>query len=203
MKYFLLLILSLVIITSCTPKDEHLPILGNRDVLENGDTLFHTIPDFSFVDQDSNVITNETFENKIYIVDFFFIHCPSICPTVSKQMLRIYERFEDNPQVVLLAHSIDTKNDTIPALKEYANKLGVKTEKWHFVTGDHDQIYEMADDYFVTAMVDPTVPGGFDHSGRIILIDKNRHVRSFCDGTNAESVNKFLEDIEMLLNEEK
>ena len=201
MKYLSLLILSLILITSC--KNEHLPILGKRDILENGDTLFHTIPDFSFVDQDSNIITNQTFENKLYIADFFFIHCPSICPTVSKQMLRIYERFEDNPQVVLLAHSIDTKNDTIPALKEYATKLGVKTEKWHFVTGNHDLIYEMADDYFVTAMVDPTVPGGFDHSGRIILIDKNRHVRSFADGTNAESVNKFMEDIEMLLDEQK
>ncbi len=203
MKYLSLLILSLILITSCATQEEHLPILGNRDILENGDTSYHTIPDFSFVDQDSNIISNKTFENKIYIADFFFIHCPSICPTVSKQMLRIYERFEDNPQVVLLAHSIDTKNDTIPALKEYASKLGVKTEKWHFVTGDHDHVYEMADDYFVTAMVDSTVPGGFDHSGRIILVDKDRHVRSFCDGTNAESVNKFMEDIEMLLNEQK
>jgi len=116
---------------------------------------------------------------------------------------RIYERFEDNPQVVLLAHSIDTKNDTIPALKDYASKLDVKSEKWHFVTGDHDHIYEIADDYFITARVDASVPGGFDHSGRIILIDENRHVRSFCDGTNAESVNKFMTDIETLLNEKK
>jgi len=97
---------------SCATENEELPILGNRDILENGDTIFHTIPDFSFVDQDSNIINNQTFENKIYVVDFFFIHCPSICPTVSKQMLRIYERFEDNPQVVLLAHSIDTKKMT-------------------------------------------------------------------------------------------
>ncbi len=204
MKILPVIIFNLLLILSCTNNEnEKLPILGNRDVLENGDTIYHTIPDFSFIDQDSNVITNETFKDKIYVVDFFFIHCPSICPTVSKQMLRIYERFEDNPKVVLLAHSIDTKNDTIPALKEYATKLGVKTEKWHFITGDHDHIYEMADDYFVTAMVDPTVPGGFDHSGRIILIDENRHVRSFGDGTNAESVNKFMNDIELLLNEKK
>jgi protein SCO1 len=203
MKYFSLLIFILVSIISCTNEKEELPILGNRDVLENGDTLYHTIPDFSFVDQDSNIITNQTFEDKIYVVDFFFIHCPSICPTVAKQMLRIYERFEDNPELVLLAHSIDTKNDTIPALKEYADKLRVKTDKWHFVTGDHDQIYELADDYFITARVDPTVQGGFDHSGRIILVDKNRHVRSFCDGTNAESVSKFMKDIETLLNEQK
>jgi len=203
MKYLALIISSLLLILSCATENEKLPILGNRDILENGDTIFHTIPDFSFVDQDSNIINNQTFENKIYIVDFFFIHCPSICPTVSKQMLRIYERFEGNPQVVLLAHSIDTKNDTIPALKDYATKLNVKSEKWHFVTGDHDQIYELADDYFITARVDSTIAGGFDHSGRIILIDENRHVRSFCDGTNAESVNKFMVDIETLLNEKK
>ena len=203
MKYLSLFILALLFCISCKTQTEKLPILGNRDVLENGDTVFHTIADFSFIDQDSNIITNQTFEDKIYVVDFFFIHCPSICPAVSKQMLRIYERFEDDPSVVLLAHSIDTKNDTIPALKSYANKLGVKSEKWHFVTGDHDHIYEMADDYFITARVDDSVPGGFDHSGRIILIDQNRRVRSFCDGTNAESVNKFMVDIETLLNEQK
>jgi len=88
-------------------------------------------------------------------------------------------------------------------LKDYASKLNVKSEKWHFVTGDHDHIYEIADDYFITARVDVSVAGGFDHSGRIILIDENRHVRSFCDGTNAESVNKFMADIETLLNEKK
>ena len=203
MKFISLLFSLLILIASCTPESEKLPILGNRDVLENGDTIFHTIPEFSFVDQDSNIVTNQTFENKIYIVDFFFIHCPSICPTVTKQMLRIYERFENNPRVVLLAHSIDTKNDTIPALKVYAEKLGVNSEKWHFVTGDHDQIYELADDYFITARVDDSVPGGFDHSGRLILIDEKGHVRSFCDGTNAESVNKFMTDIETLLNEQK
>lgn len=202
MRYIALFTFLSILMYSCT-ENEELPILGNRDVLDNGDTIFHKIPDFSFVDQDSNIITNQTFENKIYVVDFFFIHCPSICPTVTKQMLRIYERFENNLEVVLLAHSIDTKNDTIPALKTYANKLGVKTEKWHFVTGEHDQIYELADDYFITARVDDSVPGGFDHSGRIILVDENRHVRSFCDGTNAESVNKFMEDIETLLNEQK
>lgn len=194
---------SILLFQACTSPTEKLPILGNRDVLDNGDTVYHKIPSFKFIDQDSNVITNETFDGKIYAADFFFTRCPSICPTVTKQMLRIYERFENNPDVVLLAHSIDTRNDTIPVLKTYAEKLGVKTEKWHFVTGDHDHIYEIADDYFITARVDPTVPGGFDHSGRIILVDKNRHVRSFCDGTNEESVDKFMLDIETLLNEKQ
>lgn len=203
MKFIPFFSLILLTIISCSSNNEKLPILGNRDILENGDTVYHSVPDFSFIDQDSNVITNQTFEGKIYVVDFFFIHCPSICPTVTKHMLRIYERFENNPRVVLLAHSIDTKNDSIPALKAYAEKLNVKTEKWHFVTGDHDKIYELADDYFITARVDPTVPGGFDHSGRIILVDENRRVRSFCDGTNTESVNKFMADIETLLNEKR
>lgn len=204
MKHFSLLLFIAISIISCKPEVvEELPILGNRDVLENGDTVYHKIPDFKFIDQDSNIITNQTFDDKIYVADFFFTHCPSICPMVTKQMLRIYEKFENNPNVVLLAHSIDTKNDTVPALKNYADKLSVKTDKWHFVTGDHDHIYEMADDYFVTARVDSTVAGGFDHSGRVILVDKNRHVRSFCDGTNAESVDKFMVDIETLLDEQK
>ena len=209
MKYFwlfalvLLGIIAIVLFSYQSKKVEKLPILGNKDVLENGDTVYHFIPDFSFLDQDSNIITNQTFAGKVYVVDFFFIHCPSICPTVTKNMLRIYEHFENNPKVLLLAHSIDTKNDSIPALKAYAEKLNVKTEKWHFVTGDHDHIYELADDYFITAIVDDNVPGGFDHSGRLILVDENRHVRSFCDGTNVESVNKFMADIETLLNENR
>ncbi len=205
-SFFVLFLLSLSF--SCTnsinteSNDGKLRILGHRQgVDENGDTIYHKIPDFSFIDQDSNVITNATLDDKIYLVDFFFTRCPSICPKVKAQMMRIYEKFENEDRLVLLSHSIDVRNDTVPALKAYAEKLGIKTERWHLVTGNEDKLYDMADQYFVTAMKDPTAPGGFDHSGRLILVDQNRLVRSFGDGTEVESVDKLMVDIQKLLDE--
>lgn len=177
-----------------------LPILGRPEFV-NGDSIPHTIPNFSFIDQDSQVVNNQTFAGKIYIVDFFFTSCPTICPKTTAQMLRIYKKFEANDQVVLLAHSIDTKFDSVPVLKKYANKLHVATKKWHFVTGSKEEIYGIANDYFSIAKEDPNVPGGYDHSGRLILIDQNRHVRSYCDGTDRKDVDRFMGDIKRLLDE--
>jgi protein SCO1/2 len=182
-------------------EDDTLPILGHRDFVD-GDTVYHSIPEFSFINQDSTVVNNETFEGKAYIVDFFFISCPTICPKVKKQMLRLSEEFKDEPNLALLSHTIDTKRDTIARLKNYARNLGVGAPQWHFVTGDESGIYDIADDYFSIAVKDPTAPGGFDHSGRLILVDKDKHVRAFCDGTDPESVDKFMEDIRKLLKED-
>ena len=198
----LILIVFTITLLSCEDKPKSLPFIGHYDVVD-GDTIYPQIPDFSFIDQDSNIITNKTFENGIYVADFFFTHCPTICPKVSANMLRLQEAFSQYPNFRLLAHTVDVKNDTIPRLKEYAEKIQANTKVFHFVTGREDDIYEIADDYYSIARKDPTVPGGFDHSGRIILIDQNRHVRSFCDGTDNEDVNRFIEDIRFLLDQSK
>ena len=118
-------------------------------------------------------------------------------------MLRLYDRFEQEDNLVLLSHSIDTKYDTVERLKHYATNLEVKTEKWHFVTGDKDEIYDIADDYFSVAIENPDAPGGFDHSGRLILVDEGGRVRSFCNGTEPEDVDRFMDDIDVLLSESK
>jgi protein SCO1/2 len=180
-----------------------LPILGNRDISPAGDTLYPTVRDFRFMDQDSQWVTNATFQGKIYVVDFFFIHCPTICPKVKANGLRVYQRFLHDDRVMLLSHSIDTKNDTVAALRHHAQKLGINSQKWRFVTGNRDEIYRIADDYFSVAKVDPSAPGGFDHSGRLILVDQNRHVRAFCDGTDAADTDRFMADVERLLESEK
>lgn len=184
-------------------KDRQLPIIGERmGLASNGDTTYSTVPTFSFTNQDGKNVTNKDFDGKIYVVDFFFTHCPTICPKVTANMLRIYERFKDSNTVSLLSHSIDTKHDTVGRLHEYAEKMGVKAPKWHFITGNQDSIYGIADKYYlVIPSVDPSVEGGFNHDGRLVLVDKQKRVRSFCDGTNAESVNRFMEDIEILLKE--
>ena len=205
MKTLIFLMLGLGMVSGCymkSAKNRPLPIIGNREVV-NGDTVYHTVPDFAFINQDSQLVTNETFAGKAYVVDFFFTHCPTICPKVAKQMLRIHDKFKDEDRLLLLAHSIDPKRDTVGQLRMYAASLGVESSKWHFVTGNKDELYAIADDYFSIAIENPDVPGGFDHSGRIILIDPQRRVRSFCDGTDPESVDLFLEDIENLLREIK
>lgn len=198
--YFLFTLLAAVLLAGCQQPEFKLPYLGEIDIVD-GDTIRHQIRDFQFVNQDSQLVTNATFENKVYVVDFFFISCPTICPKVSKQMLNIHDAFADDDRVLLLAHTVDPKRDTVDALKRYADNLGVNSGKWHFVTGPQDSIYSIADDYFSIAFESEDAPGGFDHSGRIILVDQNRHVRSFCDGTDPGSVERFIGDIRKLLEE--
>lgn len=183
-------------------KQRALPILGERDVV-NGDTIYRTIPNFSFVDQDSQVVNNATFAGKIYVADFFFINCPTICPKVKANGLRIYERYKNEPRLILLSHTVAPKYDTVAALKKHARKLGIETYKWHLVTGPQNAIYDIADDYFSVAVENPDAPGGYDHSGRLILVDTKRRVRSFCDGTDAKAVDRFMEDIDWLLEHDR
>lgn len=190
-------------ITSCeAKKDTPLPIYGERDV--NGiDTVYHTIADFSFVDQDSAVVTNNTFKNKIYVADFFFTSCRTICPLMKTQMLRVYDSIEHDPEVLLLSHTIDPEYDTVGLLHDFAERLGVESSKWHFVTGEKETIYKIAQtSYFATAMEDKSEPDGFIHSGAFLLIDKKQRIRGKYDGTKEEEVNRLLEDIRKLKQED-
>lgn len=198
--FSMLLFTLFVCLSACKQDTASLPILGHS-YEEDGKTIHHTIPDFSFVNQDSMTITNRNFVGKAYVADHFFISCPTICPKLTKSMLRIHDSFKSEDQLLLLSHSIDTKYDTIPRLKKYADNLGVTSDKWHFVTGDKEEIHDIAEDYFNIAMEDADAPGGFNHSGRLVLVDKNRNLRAFCDGTDEDSVTAFLKDIKKLLKE--
>lgn len=180
-----------------------LPILGNKETLKDGTVKYHSIPSFSFIDQDSMPFTEKSVENHIYVVDFFFISCPSICPMVSRQMLRVYDRFIKENQLKFVSFSIDPKRDTVERLANYARNLGVNTQKWKFVTGEKAAIFDIAKAYFSIAIENAEAPGGFDHSGRLILVDTKKHIRSFCDGTDPSSVDVFMEDIQRLLEEMK
>lgn len=192
-----------LLLAACSPKQKEktLPIFGERTV--NGtDTLYHTIAPFQFVDQDSVVITNETFKGKIYIADFFFTSCRTICPIMKTQMLRVYDSLQNDPDVLILSHTIDPEYDTVALLHNFANRLGVKSEKWHFITGVKDSIYKIAQtSYFATAMEDKTEPDGFIHSGAFLLLDKQGRIRGKYDGTKEEDVNRLIVDIEILKKE--
>jgi protein SCO1/2 len=195
---------------SSAEQGKSLPILGRKQIIEkelNGvitaDTLYHTIGDFRFVDQDSAEVTPVSFEGKVYVADFFFTSCPTICPIMKTQMLRVYEEFKDNPEVMIISHTIDPEYDTVPLLKDFAERIGVMdNKKWKFVTGDKDHIYEVGQTrYMVSATEDPSEPGGYVHSGAFILVDKQQRIRGIYDGTKPDQVDRLIRDIPKLLKE--
>ena len=200
--------LLLLILSACgeVKSTYELPILGRSEVNEkvvNGetvyDTTYHTIADFQFVNQDSNLVSNETFSGKVYVADFFFTSCPTICPVMKQQMLRVYEAYKNHPEVAILSHSIDPEYDTVALLHDFAERLGVTSDTWHFVTGDKDEIYEIGEkSYMVVANEDDSAPGGFIHSGAFLLIDQKRRIRGVYDGTVPEQVDILIQDIARL-----
>ena len=195
------LVMLVVWMMGCTKK-QPLPIFGERRV-QGGDTVYHTIAPFQFVDQDSSVITNASFKGKIYVADFFFTSCRTICPIMKTQMVRVYEATSEMPDVLILSHTIDPEYDTVALLREFAKRLGVKSERWHFVTGVKDSIYKIAQtSYFATAMEDKSEPDGFIHSGAFLLIDRKGRIRGKYDGTKEEEVNRLIVDIKRLRSEE-
>jgi len=201
---FLSLVLFILWSSGCIrQKESKLPIYGEKS-LSGQDTLYHTIKPFRFINQDSLEVTEETFSNKIYITDFFFTTCRTICPIMKSQMLRVYDSIKFLPDVLLLSHTIDPDYDTVNLLHNFANSLGVSSDKWHFVTGDKSAIYGMAlNSYFVTTMEDPTEPDGFIHSGAFMLIDKQKRIRGKYDGTKEDDVDRLIRDIHILRKEQE
>lgn len=199
MKNALYILLGLVVI-NCSPKQEKLPLLGNPTITGK-DTLYPKIMDFSFIDQDSAVVTNKTFDGKIYVADFIFLSCPTICPKMNAELDKVYHVYKDNPQVNFLSHTIDPENDTIPRLKEFSQAMGIG-KNWHFVTGNKDSIFSIATkSYFTTAYPDAKEPGGLVHGGGLMLVDKDRHIRGVYDGTDSIETQRLIKDIKILLKE--
>jgi protein SCO1/2 len=209
-KYIIGLILISSLFISCEkPGPEKLPFLGRKSIVERTegvkifyDTIPHAIADFRFVNQDSNWVSNETFQEKIYVADFFFTSCPTICPIMKTQMLRVYDKYSENKNFGILSHTIDPRHDSVSVLKSFTERLEINTNIWQFVTGDEDAIYELGESsYMVVAGADEAAAGGYIHSGAFLLIDKERHVRGVYDGTVSEQVDVLMNDIKTLLKE--
>ncbi|MCG8309466.1 MAG: SCO family protein [Cytophagales bacterium] len=209
MNRIFILAVSANLVFSCTPEAKKLPILGRKEIKNvefdqkiKADTIYHTIKDFRFTNQDGDEVTQDTFKDKVYIADFFFTSCPTICPIMKTQMLRVYEKYKDHSDVMILSHTIDPKHDSVEVLYEFANRLGVSSDTWHFVTGDLEKIYDIGQNsYMVTAREDPEEPGGFLHSGAFLIIDKERRIRGIYDGTKSDEVDVLLTDVDILLKE--
>lgn len=159
------------------------------------------LPEFSFMNQDSQMISQTDVSGKVHVMDFFFTSCPTICPKMKANMLTVYEEYEQEDQLILVSHSIDTRHDSVPVLKEYSERLEVSAPRWNFVTGEKEDIMGIARDYMVTAMEDTLAPGGYAHSGAMILFDKERNIRGFYDGTSEGETATMIKDIKRLLEE--
>ena len=163
---------------------------------------YHKIADFSLTNQNGETITQDTYKDKIYVADFFFTTCQTICPIMTDHMYQIQKEILSDDDVMLLSHSVTPKIDSVAQLKKYAKKKGVIDRKWNLVTGDKKQIYELARKSYLAVKTQ----GNGDqydmiHTENFMLIDKKRQIRGFYDGTNPEDIDKLLEDIETLKDE--
>ncbi len=160
---------------------------------------YHSIADFKLVNQNGDTITQNTYADKIYVADFFFTTCPSICPVMTANLAEVQDEFKDDNEVLLLSHSVTPEIDSVAQLKKYAVEKGVIDQKWNLVTGDKKQIYELARKSYM-AVMDDGDGGAYDmiHTENFMLIDKERRIRGYYDGTNKEEVEKLIRDIEIL-----
>jgi protein SCO1/2 len=165
---------------------------------------YHTIADFTFTNQNGKTITQKDYEGKIYVADFFFTTCGSICPVMSKNMIDVQNAFLNNPKVMILSHTVTPEIDSVPVLKKYALEKGVIDTKWNLVTGDKKDIYRMArKSYLAVKLGKPDELYDMVHTENFVLVDADKHVRGFYDGTKKEDIQKLIEDIKWLLTEDK
>jgi len=204
-----LLILSIIIISifySILKPKKVLPVYQPSQVsTELVDTTiqhqkkYHKIADFSLTNQNGKTITQEDYKDKIYVADFFFTTCQTICPIMTKNMHEVQKQFITDNDIMILSHTVTPDIDTVAQLKRYAKEKNVNASKWNLVTGDKKQIYELARKSYL-AVKDDGDGGPFDmiHTENFMLIDKERQIRGFYDGTDMEEINRLIDDIKTL-----
>ncbi|MCJ8209538.1 SCO family protein [Mucilaginibacter sp. RS28] len=201
MKNLIYTCFAVLILAACSSNESAknaLPIYGNREPVTktvNGktvtDTIYQTIPKFSFIDQYGDSITNKSLDGNIYVADFFFTSCPNICPVMHRNMLKVYNTFNKVGDFKIVSYTIDPKHDSVNVLKQYAEKLGVKDKNWLFLQGKKDETYKLAKGYMVQARENV-------HDGFFILVDKQKRIRGSYLGTDPAQVDKMIEDIKTL-----
>ncbi|MEM6685569.1 MAG: SCO family protein [Bacteroidota bacterium] len=200
--------LSAIIMTTfyfALKKDKVLPVYQptnvNVELVDNSIqhvSKYHKINDFSLINQNGETITQDTYKDKIYVADFFFTTCATICPIMTKNMAAIQKEIINDDDIMLLSHSVTPEIDTVAQLKRYAIEKGVDDTKWNLVTGDKKQIYDLARKSYLAVKSNGNEDYGMVHTENFMLIDKERRIRGFYDGTKEEDIEKLLEDIEIL-----
>ncbi|MFI5204375.1 MAG: SCO family protein [Flavobacteriales bacterium] len=211
MKYVTITLISSVFLVACggkkteTEKETEtakLPFIGQHDVDEHGDTIYHTIPGFELWNQDSVAFSHANLEGKIHVADFFFTSCETICPQMTSHMKKVAKHIANMDDVHILSFSVDPEHDTPSVLKQYGEVNGVDFKKWTFLTGEEEYIHELGGEaYLLNMMRDSSQQGGFLHSEFFVLVDKNGRVRGMYDGTNNDEVDRLLKEIDVLRKE--
>jgi len=163
---------------------------------------FHRIADFELINQNGKTVTHENFNGKIYVADFFFTTCPTICISMTDNLLKVQKEIQNNPNILLISHSVTPKIDSVTQLKKYAIEKGVNDKKWHLVTGDKKEIYKLARKSYL-AVKDEGDGGPFDmiHTENFILVDPDKRIRGFYDGTDSKEIKRLLLEIKILSSE--
>lgn len=193
-------------------KIDRLNIDTNRETSEDLLKVIGNVPAFSLTDQNGKTITNKDFLGKVYLVEFFFSTCPTICPKMNQNMLILEKHFSNNDDFGIASFTINPENDTQEVLKTHAEHLGVTSKNWHFLTGDKQYIMDLSNKGFnLFASENPKIDGGFEHSGLFALIDKNGKIRSrkddfgnpivYYDGLEEAGIQALKQDIKVLLDE--
>jgi protein SCO1/2 len=209
-----LLVFSAVTITlfyNALKPEKELPIFNPSDVNPElvDSTIqyvskYHTIADFSFTNQNGETITQKDYEGKIYVADFFFTTCQTICPMMTNNMVDVQKAFLNNDKVKILSHTVTPEIDSVPVLKKYALDKGVDDKMWNMVTGDKKDIYYIArKSYLAVKTGKPEEMYDMVHTENFVLVDAKRRVRGFYDGTKKEDVQRLIEDVNWLLESEK
>ncbi len=207
--FFILSVIIISIIYTLLKPKETLPVfqpdMVNTELVDStvqNVRKYHTIGDFKLINQNGDTITQDFYKDKIYVADFFFTTCLSICPIMTDHMLKIQEELKNQPDVLLLSHTVFPKTDSVPVLKKYAEEKGVNDKKWNLVTGNKKHIYELARKSYLASKTNGD-GGPYDmiHTENFVLVDKKKRIRGFYDGTDEEAINKLLHDIKVLKTE--
>jgi len=198
-RFFAAAFLIFIFLFSC--QEAKLPYLGDALETDSG-KVYPKIADFKFQNQQGRWITTDSLRGKIHVASFIFLSCPTICPIMNMELKQVYQKYEGERDVVLVSYSIDPKRDTVEALQKYADKLQVSAENWLFLTGSQNEVLKLAEkSYYATAYPDSVAPGGFTHSGGLLLVDRELHIRGVYDGTDSKETQRLIKEIAILLKE--
>lgn len=180
----------------------HLPYFGPKHLSKGVDTVFHSVGDFEFINQYGEKVNQKTFDNSVYVTEYFFCTCQSICPVMNNNLIKVYKAFKNKADFKILSHTVDPETDSVAVLKDYADKHGVNDKKWLFVTGDKKQLYGMArKSYLLNAEEGDGGKEDFIHTQNFALVDKNKHIRGYYDGTDSLDVDRMIKEINVLFQE--
>lgn len=215
---FIIIALSSFLFFSCVEDksndgrdNTNLPYIGQHDVVyqsteeyKAGDTIFHTVPSFEYLTQDSTVLSSEEIKGKVWIAKFFFTHCPTICPPMTSAMKEVNNELSENSEnIVFLSFSIDPDRDSPKRLRTYIERHEITANNWYFLTGNEESTHRLGVKGFqILAQSDDNAPGGFAHSPNFVLVDEQGHIRGVYDGLNDKSRGQLVKDARKLLNNE-